>query len=409
MQRLKRLAFYIEPVVFRQDPMFLRPWIEWIARLIQQNAHISGLSFGIASSPWLCRALQEMAGPIDAFPINPVDVLRPFSMDRVRYGQDLARPRHDRLVNQALCDIISEMVAHLEPDAILSFSQNRYLSALSPSISSLFSEMQPLPRTLGTGFFIDPSGHQAESLLVTAASRIRSLPISTSVTGALEKAFDNRILGPNRDHPETAEMLSWFRRETRGAPVAMLALQPPDWLTAEGVGDGLPSDSLLLAWLDALPEDWRAVATYHPGHKLTRALEESIAEQMPNFVLLPESWKQGRSEWLLQAVDAVVTVSSVVGWSALLAGKRTVTLGRSNLAGFAATRIADIEDVTPLSSGERYSLAAFLMFRYCVPETRFLDERGYFASRVSDIRERGEEFFFDEVELEHMYLGGGKL
>jgi hypothetical protein len=400
MKSLRRLVFYVEPVVFRQDPTFLTPWIDWIARIIQAHADIPDLFVGIASSPWLCRALQELVGPIRTFPINPVDVLRPFRMDRVCYGQDLARPARDVVGNERLCAIISAMAGDLRPDAILSFTQNRYLAALSPSICTLFTEMQPLPRNFGTGFFIDPSGHQTESLLVKAAPRIRSLQLSPAAEDAIERDWESRFTRPNRNHPETAEMLSWFLRETNGAPVAMLALQPPDWLTVEGLSDATPVDGLLLAWLDALPANWLAVATYHPAYRLPRPLEESIAEQMPNFLLLPESWKQGRSEWLLQAVDAVVTVSSVVGWSALLAGKQTVSLGRSNLTGFAATRLADIDGVASLSSGERRSLAAFLMSRYCVPATRFLDKPGYVASIISGIMASGEEYFFEGVSLD---------
>lgn len=395
MQNLARLTFYVEPVTYRQDPLFLSPWIEWIARIIRANADRTGLSFSIASSPWLCRALQNRVGPISTFSINPIDVLSPFGMNRVRYGQDLARRKDDAVENQALQEIVSSMVAELEPDAILSFTQNRYLSSLSPEITTLFSEMQPLPRAMGTGFFLDPFGHQTESLLVRAAQRIRWLELPIGLEAAIQRDWEVRFTEPNLNDPETAEMMNWFAAAAGGAPVAMFAMQPPDWLTFEGLGRGTTPEDLLLASLDALPSGWRAVATYHPGHQLSRTLEESIAEQMPNLLLLPERWKQGRSEWLIQAIDAVITVSSVVGWSALLAGKRSATLGRSNLAGFASTSIEYIDTSPPLSSRSRLNLAAFLMYRYCIPEQQFLDEPDYFLDAVSHIREYGEEYFFD--------------
>lgn len=394
MQGLKRLTFYVEPVVYRQDPLFLSPWIEWIARIIRAQARIPDLSFGIVSSPWLCRALQDMVGPIRAFPIDPVDVLRPFGMDRVLYGRDLARPVWDDVGNEPLRASIAVMASTFQPDAILSFTQNRYLAALSPAICTLFTEMQPLPRSFGTGFFLDRSGHQSESMLVTEAARIRSLQLSQDEKLEAGRRWESGFVMPNRDHPETAEMLAWLERSAEGAPVAMLALQPPDWLTVEGLSSRTSPEDTLLAWLDALPKGWRAVATYHPAHALPRAVEECIAGQMPNFMLLPDSWRQGRSEWLLQAVEAVVTVSSAVGWSALLAGKRTVAMGQSNLTGFAASSIGEIDEIAPLSIEERYNLFAFLKNRYCIDEESFLDKEGFFRDRVSSIMNMGEEYYF---------------
>lgn len=318
-------------------------------------------------------------------------------MDRAAYARDLCRPAAVPAENTPLLDTITNAVRRFKPDVIVSFSQNRYLVHASGGLPVLFTEMQPLPRMSGgEGFFLDNRGHQGESLLVSHANAICASHLPPDVEADMKRVLD-KMFKPNDDDLQEVEAFAdWCRRHANGAPVAMLAMQPPDWITYEGlIDEALAPDGLLMRWLDALPQGWRAVATYHPGFMLPEELETRIAEGMPALIPLPGNWRQGRSELLLPHVDAVVTISSAVGFSALLAGKKVVASKASNLAGFAGSRLADLHSQRPMTLQERTRLLNFLKTKYCHPLHSFLDDPGYFTKTVSAIKNEGQNFYFD--------------
>jgi hypothetical protein len=384
-----RIAFYVEPVVFRQNPLFLQPWVEWVSTIARANAESA--SVALVSSPWLCNLLSDRR--VERRLLVPAEVLRPFSMDRIAYGEDLAAPLDAPVVNGPLRAALLRAIDEWKPDAIVSFTQNRYLSDGSLGVPTFFTELQPLPRIGGrSGFFLDWQGAGSHSILATDAPRILAAepgPVAIAAAMAAWDAYLNDRL--SRDH-EAMDMRGWLRARTRGERIAMIALQPPDWLTMEPVSGRTPLDGVLMDWLDRLPEGWRAIVTYHPSYALPQEAEDAIAAQMPKLLQLPPSWRQGRSELLLRAVDAVVTVSSTLGFTSLVAGIPTFALGRSALMGIASTNIGALGQGRPLSVHQRQRLLAFLLEHYCHPAERFLHEPGYLPAKLAALseRERGD-------------------
>jgi hypothetical protein len=51
-----RILFFIEPIIFRDNPGLLGTWLGWISEIIRANDDAA--AFGIASSPALCRRLR---------------------------------------------------------------------------------------------------------------------------------------------------------------------------------------------------------------------------------------------------------------------------------------------------------------------------------------------------------------
>lgn len=393
-----RFLFYVEPVTFRFDPFFLRPWLTWIADMARsQLDEDNPPTFAFMSSPWLCRSFSlEFHNQIDIIPIQPADVLAPFDMDRAAYGQDLAEPAGASVGNAPLQEALSAAVDAFRPDAVISFTQNRYLQRLKPSTNVFFTERQPLPRLSGKGgFFLDNCGHQTESLLATQAPRIKSLTLPESVSAGATSWWSNYFADPIERHSDTPQIRDWIEAKSGGSPVVMLALQPPDWLTFEGLSTNTPLDGLLMRWLSQVPLSWRAIATYHAASRLPRALEESIAEQFPHLLLLPEVWNQGHSELILDAVDAVATISSAVGFTALLSGKQVVALGRSNLSGLATPRLTELNQTPSLTEPERVNLLAFLTNFYCHDDHDILAGRGYLTRTVSELIKGGIDRYFE--------------
>ena len=393
-----KFLFYVEPVTFRFDPFALRQWLLWISDMVRaQRVGGRGPTFAFVSSPWLCRAFEaEVGEDVDLIAVQPAEVLAPFDMDRASYWQDLARPGNATPRNMPLQQALAAAVDAFRPDAIISFSQNRYLQSLRSRTNVFFTELQPLPRIAGAaGFFFDNSGHQTESLLVAHSARIKALSLPETVSARAKSWWSANFRDAVDCHPDIAQIGGWIASAAEGHPVVMLALQPPDWLTLEGLSTATPLDGLLMRWLSELPTGWRAIATYHPVFRLSRTIEETIAEQFPNLLLLPETWNQGKSELALDAVEAVATVSSAIGFTALLAGKRVIALGTSNLSGFASSTLADLATVSSLTAPERINLLAFLTNAYCHGSRDILAGPGYLTRILSEIIEGGTARYFD--------------
>lgn len=393
----RSILYFIEPVTYRSAPLLLRPWMEWIAAIIMGDAdRRTPTQHIVMSSPWLCRALEAECHTdnFSTIPIEPRSVLRPFGMDRHAYAQDLARSSAEPILNHPLFKALEWTIAERMPDLVLSLTQNRYISMLCPSTTRLFMEVWPLQRLSATpGFFLDPFGHQAESALVQLAQAIKETGLprpAADIVGLCDAVFARNAF----DFDEQKEFRSWLNQAAGESPVALFALQPPDWPTFEGAYDRVSLDTLLMRWLDALPPGWKAIATHHRVFSPPREVEESIAEQFPQFLVLPEQWRVGRSEQIAPFIEGIVTISSSVGITGLLMGKRVVSVGTSSLNGLCGSDISKLGRTPPLTMSERAALFVFLTNRYCHRSEDVLQNSAIIETLQAGIQRCGDQQYY---------------
>lgn len=395
----RTILYFVEPVTYRLDPLLLEPWLDWITSIIRGDAERGATTEHIVmSSPWLCRAFEAKC-PTDNFStvlLNPSRVLRPFGMDRHAYAQDLASSSAAPILNFPLFKELEWTLGEHSPDLVISLTQNRYLSMLLPATARLFMEVWPLQRlrlTSAPGFFLDPFGHQTESALVSLAQEIREMPLplpASEIVECSEAIFARNAFVSD----ERREFSSWLRDAAGESPVALFALQPPDWPTFEGAYDRVSLDTLTMRWLDALPPQWKAITSHHIIYSPPRAIEESIAEQFPQFIMLPERWKIGKSEQIVPFVEGVVTISSSVGITGLLMGKRVVSMGTSSLNGLCGSAISDLDNLLPLTLDERAALFAFLTNRYCYSASDVIRSSALFEAVQAGIQSYGHRQYY---------------
>jgi hypothetical protein len=107
---------------------------------------------------------------------------------------------------------------------------------------------------------------------------------------------------------------------------------------------------------------------HHPDARLSEGLEASLAAAFPNLKPLPPHLSVNTAEWALAAATAVVTVSSSLAATALIAGKHVVVAPRSPLSNLASTSLHSLEEPAPnLSRTQRAGLLSFLSHRYSLP------------------------------------------
>jgi hypothetical protein len=369
------ILFYIEPVVFRRHPGLLGAWVEWVRRIAVANPDEKVC---LASSHSLLDAFGRDSS-LTCFAIPLTSVLRSCDFSRVRYAEGLFRSPAPE--NQPLSTVFEAIAEACDPDVVISFTQNPWLKPKFPRASVLFMELGVWPR-LGVPytFFLDRLGHQ-DGLLNQAWERIEQArpPLSVDRADALWAAHTRAHVLEHPAYPVAREWMAAMAPRKR----RVLALQPPDWVTYEGLVGSLAPEELIYAQAFDDP-DAVLIPTYHSEHRLDEAMEVFIGGEFPNVVFPPPEIATGVTELLVALADEVITVSSTSAVSAILSGVPVRVLG---LASF--TRAAEAMNAAAGDPAEtarlRRNLLAVLSNRFLHLADRCLDEQGYFSQVVAQL------------------------
>ena len=206
----------------------LSPWVGWFARLVRScKLAQPRWQFGLLSNPSICeRMISEVpAADVATFAAVQSDLLRAFEFDRSAYARDLFRYGHDPPRNGALIRRLTEVKQAFHPDLVLSFSQNRYVRPVLQT-PVLFLELGPLPRSVTRPhFFLDPLGHQTESLLVTEIRAITSRPLAAQRQREVQRFWFETCEQPITATSSTADLQAFLHESRRGRKVVLLALR----------------------------------------------------------------------------------------------------------------------------------------------------------------------------------------
>ena len=373
-----KLLFYIEPVVFRDDPSFLKPWVDWIARIARANVGL--VDVGLCSNRNLCVRFRDSvgAGAATTFPVDLVDVLRPFGFSRTRYGRALyaEESRHWLELTAAL----EEISEKFSPDVVISFTSAPALRRAFRNCVLLFTEVGPLSRLNGQKtFFFDPGGQHADSILNTRWSEIVDSPCPVTASTAMQ--LIDRYASMNSSHEAAAPVRDWLTGIARREEISIVALQPTDWPSFEGLAPDEDPISLVLSDASAHP-GLRIVPTYHIDQRFDPEMEQFIEAEAPNVSFPPRHLSSGLTELFLPYVHRVCTVSSTTALPAILLGCEVQLRGRSSF--WAAAQASNSARVDSTEHAQLVAkLLAFLSNRYLQLQHEVLDTPGALPSYVS--------------------------
>ena len=167
--------------------------------------------------------------------------------------------------------------------------------------------------------------------------------------------------------------------------MALLVLQPPDWVTYEGALEPVEPEGLLLDWAESLPDGWIGVPTYHPDWRVGQSMAVALSRASAKLRFLPEALSQGATETLLASADGMVTISSSAAMTGLLFGKRVAVVGRSPFRPWGVGNAADLALMQPLTEREAATTLAFLCHRYSHLGDKILTEPGYFIGLATSM------------------------
>ena len=113
LPEMKTILYYIEPAIFRDDPLFLAPWQAYF-RAFALRSQDRSRAF-LASSQSLCALPHDIFD--ETVPIDSRCVLKPFGGDRMLYGRDLFADAG--LENRPLLEQLRLLDDRLQPDFVI--------------------------------------------------------------------------------------------------------------------------------------------------------------------------------------------------------------------------------------------------------------------------------------------------
>ena len=360
-----RVLFFLEPVIFRNDPAFLTchfVWASYFKHLVQAAQGVYALAANFA----VCNAWRNLCqgepGSLQLYPLKSFKVLQDFQYSKSEYLRALYGSGNLR---NSLTDELSMVCATFRPDVVIMTSQNALARNAFNGVPILSIEQAPLPR-MGQSFrtMFDPVGHQIGSLLETHASEIATLPFTDTQYDQLRQLLnDIKLNFAHMDLPVLEAQRAIYKLQSEGR-VALLVTQPPDWVTYEGAYETIGLEALLYSWAQQLPVGWIGVPTYHPAFKLSREMEAELAQNSSRLRFLPQELSQGFTEALLLQADGMVTISSTSAMTGLLFQKKVIVCGLSPFNAWCLRDVGRLEDVVPWTINEAASTLGFLTHRY---------------------------------------------
>jgi hypothetical protein len=352
--------------MYRSNPNLLAGWVSIINDAVACSDGL--LEAHLASSVNLLRHAESER--IQPWPLPSFSLLESSAFDRAAYMRDVCLGKGSS--NETLTECLTSIRAAVDPDIVISWTENAYLKRVFQGATIVFMEFGPVPRT---GFVdtihIDPFGHQIGSVFDAFRDPHWN---EGDENGAIAAWYDHWIKSIEATS-EAIKLREWLATLPPGRTRKLIALQPDDWLTYEGTGIATDPISLLAARAAAAGADDVIIPQWHPAQvPPDEDLLEAVCREYPALAVPPEGLRVGYSESLLTQVDEVITVSSNVALAAALLGRRVDVLGQGKFS--ALSTVGD----TP--TPERRDLIPVIAAQLCRPLQDWTRKRGCFVNHL---------------------------
>jgi hypothetical protein len=405
-----KVACFVNPLVQARGPCFNFGWVEALAKLLQPLHRDARCECMLIAGSWFKDwARQNQKGAVLAglrtVWLDELALYRrlkaagelPTALDQAAYQADDAE--HPAL--RILAETMERDVKDFEPDIIIGFAgQANYLAKLWPGALRLHIERghfgrDPYPFSI----YFDHVGTHGRSAVGSVGGLQLAYPL-TSDGSALVSAFRSQMAA-------AFDSLDPFRSQAlrrRFDRLCLLPLQVSNEFSFDGLVNYRTQFEYLYDVLAAAPKDVGVIVTEHPnGDPVLRRSGscsniDMLRRTFPNIVFLDE-FRQcpSPSQLLVPRVDGVWSVSSSVGYQALLFNR---LLGSPS-----TTELSNIADATTHENffarlGHRKStnvnadnFLAWLLERYLVPASLLTDGRwfhDYLQRRLDAAREASD-------------------
>ena len=383
-----RILFHVEPLVMHSRPFHYWAWLERTA--------IMGRA--LSERGWSCRwalnaalATRAVAAPDEAPPPRhghglPREQVVVFEQQEIRGFYEapnvaiLDGLQHGRWPQATL----ERHAAHLrgrfapfEPEVIVTYTPSDALAAAWPDALILHSENGAFSRAPGPATqFFDPLGLYERSMPARLAGELQ---------GRAPDGIETAFLGVLREglaaHHEATTPFTALESKVRAAG-AVPVLLPLQFGGEAGFDLNAPfrnQGEYLLHVLEQAGPGFAVLIAQHPsaawlGEAIDEETRDWLAAACPQAVFVPDEAAPFVGQALLPHVDAVLGVSSSLGWQALVWRKPLVAVGRGHLARWADGHdVAELPAVVRQAPRDHDGALAWLFRHYFVPDRCWTD------------------------------------
>ncbi|WP_161956143.1 MULTISPECIES: class I SAM-dependent methyltransferase [Cyanobium] len=379
-----KVLVHLEPMPFRGEATFVighfQALVEPIIRALVVISKSKPISLGISSNILLCLSSLDMLRSLSRdsviypnfFPVHSGHFLPDYKDSVAKYSRDLYKKDRPRDAEK-WPRYFNELFNVFRPDVVITTSDNRYLmrECKLNYIPLLSSEFGPLPRSLYPQTrFLNVGGHLNTDIL-SSVRRIRNqlhklgsvaYDIDTNFSRFLSAYHEQQKINPSWEI--ATAYFSQFKNKT----IALLSLQPAEWITWEGaLGTSLNPSEVLQRALSRMESDI-LVVVFHADRRgdIPPQLFSEIWLSDSRLEKLPEQLAHNTSEMLLPFVDEFMSVSSNTALTAFFLDKKITAISSSWVTVLSRLQTKYVSDIGTIDGwrariftlfSEKYSVA----------------------------------------------------
>lgn len=377
------ILFYLEPLIIQDNPYLYCGWLPLWSQLIKTLDKSGGknIQYKLITSQAVHSVISQFNMPdfVDIIPIPLEAVVEKFNFSSMDASLAWYQATYSDEQIEHTARLFARELDGWVPDVIITSSQVPFLKKNYPKATVLYFEggmtsRPPFPPS----WYLDPVGLYKFSFLAENSAEINKEPLNPSARDLLKK-YRNFFVSVI----DSKDIFSQFAESYRYkfSHVILLPLQTEGfWF--HGNCDYSSEFQLVHKLLSTIDPNIGVVVTPHPSNPwFTNEIVQYFESKFPNFLYFPDVLRvSSASQYLLEHVDAVLSVSSMVGLQALIWKKKLFSIGETQLKVGAdycfKPDLNDIErlpELLKIPATDKDNVLFWLLTRFYVPEHYFFD------------------------------------
>lgn len=399
------ILFYIEPLIETGRPYWKEGWATYFSANIIKTLNTSSLAQKVRFSIAVNEPVNQMLNfeeDIKRVIFTQSELLQPFDWSYLNASLSWYKEDFTPYQLEYYIKLMQDKFEDFIPDIIITFSpapffRKTFTEALVLHMEYSIFSRAPYPQS----WYLDPVGMLSKSYINKFKANIENTSLTNEEIELL-KAFKERCQQLIRTKSPFKDIIA--TEKTKYDYLLLLPLQFSGYYGFDG-NTSLQSQYEYLTYvIENIPSNIGLIVTTHPDYPLLdNATIQYLKRKYSNFIFHEEFENyHAASQYLIEGVDAVITVSSSVGLQTLLWDKKLITIGECFKFISDADGIRQIKELLDKDNANKDNVLFWLLSNYAIPEMYFRDPEwfsNFLQVSLNKYRESGvNENFYNKID-----------